>query len=170
MPSHFPTNNFSWWSLNKWLMQPKIPEVSPFGAKTWGVERQISGSSYDFVRKSLSSLPNFHLPPSFPPPPAPFLTGLTQELCLCLCLDEVFPQIHVFLTPRMDLALSLFLPEVSLACSVCTSLFPSQQLLLQKETPEGGVMWDSSACWALKLLWFGWFRLLLRGSKLCREG
>lgn len=179
MPSHSPNNNFLWWSLNEWLMQPnswnkKIPEVSLYGVKTWGVERQTSGSSYDFIRRPLSNLPNFHLSPSFPPPPTLFLAGPTQEVRLHLWLDEVFPQTHVFLTPHMDLALSLFLPEVSLAFSllvVCTtpSLFSSCQLLMQKETPEGGVMWDSSACWALKLPWFRWFRQFLWGSKLCRE-
>lgn len=39
MPSHSPNNNFLWWSLNEWLMQPnswnkKIPEVSLYGVKT----------------------------------------------------------------------------------------------------------------------------------------
>lgn len=149
--------------------------MKPYGVKTWGVERQISGSSYDFIRKPLSNLPNFHLSPSFPPPPTPFLTGPTQEVRLRLWLDEVFPWTHVFLTPQMVLALSLFLPEVSLAFSLLVlfaqphPFFSSCQLLLQKKTPEGGVLWDSSACRALKLLWFGWFRQLLWGSELCRE-
>lgn len=105
-------------------MQPnpwnrKIPEVRPYGAKTRGVERQISGSSYDFIIESLSLVCPISISPSFPPPPpAPFLIGLTQEVFLCLWLDEVFPQSHIFLKLQMDLALSLFLPEVSLGFSL----------------------------------------------------
>lgn len=112
--------------INEWLMQPnswnkKIPEARPYGVKTWSAERQSSGSSYDFIKSlspicpiSISLLPS----PSFLPPPTPFLLGLTQEVHCCLWLDEVFPQTHVFLTPQTDLALSLFLPEVSLVLSL----------------------------------------------------
>lgn len=159
--------------LNSW--NKKIPEVRPYGVKTWGVERQISGSSYDFIRRLLSNLPNFHLSPSFPPPLSPFLTGPTQEVRLRLQLDEVFPQTHVFLTPQNG-PCSIFLSPWGFfgflpTSSVCTapSLFSPCQLLLLKETPEGEVMWDSSVCWALKLLWFGWFRQFLWGNKLRRR-
>lgn len=177
MPSYFRTNNFACWSLNEWLMQPnpwnkKIPEVRPHGARTWGVERQISGSSYDFVRKSLSNLPNFHLSPSYPPP---WLLFSQDQHRRCSCVYGLMRCSLRFMFSQHPEWTLLFVPVWGFlgflpACSVCTSLFPSPQLLLQKETPEGGVMWDSSACWTLKLLWFRWFRLLLRGSKLCREG
>lgn len=162
--------SFSHWRfplvvVNKWLMQPnswnkKIPEARPYRVKTRSAERQSSGSSYDFIKSlspicpiSISLLPL----PSFSPPPTPFLLGLTQEVHFCLRLDEVFPQTHVFLTPQTDPCFVFvsawgFLGSLTTR-SVCTtpSLFSTCQLLPLKETPEGGVMRDNSACWAPKL-------------------
>lgn len=130
-------------------MQPnsqnkKIPEVRPYGVKTWGVERQISGSSYDFIRKPLSNLPNFHLSPSFQTPPTPFLTGPTQEARLHLWLDEVFPWTHVFLTPWMDLAPALFLPEVSLAFPLLVLSVQAHLFFIFPTSPVEGKPWRKS--------------------------